>query len=913
MMSRTKPAGPTRRLLGGLAAFSIVCLAMAVPAFAAEAAASTKSDATLPPLIDREAFFGDPEISGAQLSPNGKYVSFVKPLDGTRNIWVKKIDEPFEAARPLTDDTKRPITGYFWSRDSKYILFVQDDGGDENFNIFAVDPKAKTPEGKKVPPARNLTDLDGVRAIIYSVPKTDEDKIYVGLNDRDAAWHDLYEVTISTGERELLRENTENIASWFFDLKGNLRLAARTTDDGSTEILSVDDEGFEPVYTCSVFESCTPIRFHEDGKRVYMITNRGDDVDLTRLVLFDPKKGEEKLVESDPEERVDFGSPVFSEKTDELVATVYNDERRRIYFRDDEFEEDFRFLDERFEGLEISPASSTEDERLWLISVNSDREPGERWLFDRETRELEFQYRVFEELPREHLAPMKAISYESSDGLEIPAFLTLPKGVKPKRLPLVVFPHGGPWARDGWGYDAYAQFLANRGFAVLQPNFRGSTGYGKDFLNAGNGEWGDLMQDDLTWGVKHLVKEGTVDKKRVAIMGGSYGGYATLAGVAFTPDVYAAAVSIVGPSNLLTLLDSIPPYWESIRKVFYERMADPNTPEGKAQLMRQSPLFSADEIETPLLVVQGANDPRVKQAESDQIVVALRERDFPVEYLVAPDEGHGFRRPVNNMAMIAATERFFAKHVGTRHQEEMPDDVAKRLEEISVDVATVTLPEELDPTKLATPEPVKPLEAYTVKYASTINAGGQEMAVDSELTIAEEGETWVLTESASMPMGDVKDRTVVDGESLVVLSRKIEQGPVTIEVDVAEGTLEGTMLMGGEERPISVDLEGPLFGDGAGAGHVIGRLPLEVGYEAIYRIFDVQTAQAKLRRLKVAAVESVTTPAGTFETFKLEIDSPEGEPGGQTMWIDKESRKLVKSTAVLPSMGGATVETELVP
>ena len=287
---------------------------------------------------------------------------------------------------------------------------------------------------------------------------------------------------------------------------------------------------------------------------------------------------------------------------------------------------------------------------------------------------------------------MKPVKYPSSDGLEIPAFLTVPKGVEAKNLPAVIVPHGGPWYRDSWGYDAFAQFLANRGYAVLQPNFRGSTGYGKKFIDAGNKQWGDKMQDDVTWGAKYLIAQGIADPKKIGIMGGSYGGYATLAGVAFTPDVYAAGVSIVGPSNLITLLESIPPYWEQIRKLFYERMGDPNTPEGKAQLLRQSPLSAADKIKTPLLVIQGANDPRVTKRESDQIVIALRDRGFPVEYLVAPDEGHGFARPVNNMAMFASAEKFLAKYLGGRYQESMTPEVSTRLKEINVDPKTVTLP-----------------------------------------------------------------------------------------------------------------------------------------------------------------------------------------------------------------------------
>ena len=440
------------------------------------------------------------------------------------------------------------------------------------------------------------------------MPRKDPDVIYVGLNDRDAAWHDLYRVKISTGERTLLRKNTEKIAGWMFDNAGELRLATRTADNGDTEILRVDADGFKKIYSCTVFETCGPIRFHKDGKRVYLTTNKGTP-DLTGLVLFDAATGAEEPVESDPLKRVDFGGARFSDVTDEILLTSYIDERIRRYFKDKALEADYKLLTKKLPGKEIGFGSSTRDERVWLVSAFGDTEPGETYLFDRATKQLTLQYRVREKLPREHLAPMTAIRYKSSDGLEIPAYLTLPKGVPAKNLPLIVVPHGGPWARDGWGYSSMPQFLANRGYAVLQPNFRGSTGYGKKFLNAGNNQWGDKMQDDITWGVKHLIAQGIADPKRVGIMGGSYGGYATLAGVAFTPDLYAAAVSIVGPSNLITLLETIPPYWEAIRKIFHKRMGDPTTPEGKKQLERQSPLNSAAKIKTPLLVVQGANDP----------------------------------------------------------------------------------------------------------------------------------------------------------------------------------------------------------------------------------------------------------------------------------------------------------------
>ena len=496
--------------------------------------ASTPSKAQQPPVLDRELFFGNPEIAAAQISPDGRYIAFLKPWKDTRNVWVKKADEPYSAARLITADPKRPVPGFFWSRDAKQLLFVQDKDGDENYNVYAVDPAARPAEGKDAPAARNLTEAKGARAMIYAVPKADPDTIYVGLNDRDAAWHDLYQVKISTGERTLVRQNTEKIAAWIFDQKGALRLAMRTTEKGDTEILRVDKDAFTKVYECGVFESAQPVAFHKDGKRVYLDTNKGDR-NLAQLVLFDPATGREELVEQDPLKRVDFGSAIFSELSDELLATTYQDEKTRIYFRDKALKADYQLMRQKLPGRELGIASMTADEQVFLVAAYSDRDPGTVYRFDRRTKALTKEYTSRERLPREHMAAMSPIRYKSSDGLEIPAYLTLPQGVPAKNLPLIVHPHGGPWARDTWGFRGGIQFLANRGYAVLQPNFRGSTGYGKSFLNAGNKQWGDKMQDDLTWGVKHLVKQGVVDPQRVGIMGGSYGGYAALAGAAFTP------------------------------------------------------------------------------------------------------------------------------------------------------------------------------------------------------------------------------------------------------------------------------------------------------------------------------------------------------------------------------------------
>ena len=642
-----------------------------------------------PPIIDRKLFFGEIEIAGAQISPDGQYLSFLKPYKGTRNIWVKKASEPFSAARPMSADATRPIRNYFWSRDSKYILYSQDVGGDENFNVYAIDPTLAVDPKTGVPPTRALTNLKGVRTMIFAAPRAKPDILYIGLNDRDARWHDLYELRISTGEKTLLRKNTERIAGWDFDHDGNLRLAERTSPAGDNEILRVDPDGFKLIYSCTVLEECGVADFDAANKQVYLTSNKGA-LDLRELELMDPATGTTTTVESDPEKRVDFGSMQMSDVDHHIFFTRYEDDRYRVYFQDKAFEQEYRWLQSKLPGKEIGFGARSKDESIWIVTAYSDTEPGETYVWDRKAKTLTLQYRIREVLPRASLSPRNPYHFKSSDGLEISGYLTLPKGLPAKNLPLVVFPHGGPWGRDSYGYDTFAQFLSNRGYAVLQPNFRASTGYGKKFLNAGNGEWGRKMQDDLTWGVKALVADGTADAKRAGIAGGSYGGYATLAGVAFTPNLYAAAVAIVAPSNLITLLDAIPPYWEAGRKQMYARMADPTTPEGKALLVAESPLTQAKAIVSPLMVVQGKNDPRVNIRESNQIVAAVRDNGKPIEYLVAPDEGHGFARPINNLAMVTAMEGFLVKYLGGRAQTDIPADVEAKLKEITVDPKTVS-------------------------------------------------------------------------------------------------------------------------------------------------------------------------------------------------------------------------------
>ena len=871
-------------------------------------AASAQSNGQ-PPVLDRALFFGDPEISGSRLSPDGQYLSFIKPFNGTRNIWVKKADAPFASAKPITNDQQRPIGNYFWSRDSRYVLYSQDQGGDENFNVYAVDPAAQPAAGQPVPAARNITEAKGVRALIYSVPKSDPDTLYIGINERDKAWHDLFKVRISTGERTLLRENTDRVSGWLFDEEGRLRLGVRTTDSGSTEILRVDDGALTKVYECSVFETCSPVRVHKDGTQVYTITNKGD-VDLIGLVLLDPATGKATLVESDPRGRVDLTDALFSDRTGDLLATVYEDDRLRYVIKDPTLAADFAVVEKQLPGKDITFQSTTADEQRWIVVGSSDTEPGEVFLYDRARKQLTSQYKVRDTLPREHLASMTPISYPSSDGLKIPAYLTLPKGAPPTNLPLMVVPHGGPWGRDAWGYDTYAQFLANRGYAVLQPNFRASTGYGKRFLNLGNGKWGETMQDDITWGVKHLVSQGTVDPKRVGIMGGSYGGYATLAGLAFTPDVYAAGVAIVAPSNLITLLDSIPPYWESVRTVFNVRMGDPARPEDKARLMKQSPLNAADRIRRPLLVVQGQNDPRVKRAESDQIVVALRDRGFPVEYIVAPDEGHGFARPVNNMAMIAAAEAFLAKHLGGRHQQEVPAAVAARLKEITVDPKTVTLASPKSSSAVGTPSPTGDLAPMTASYTASIAVGGQSIGIKIAQDIREEGGDWVVVETADTPMGQAVDTSVLAKGTLLPRKRTVKQGPMDIAIDLAGNAVTGTMSVNGQSRPVNVALEGPVFADGAGAHAVVARLPLAVGYATAFRNIDLQSQKVQVKQLTVVGKESVTVPAGTFDAWKVEIASAD-TGATTTLWVTPDTRRVVKIGATLPQMNGAVLTAEL--
>ncbi|MEM9549341.1 MAG: S9 family peptidase [Bacteroidota bacterium] len=630
-------------------------------------------------LIDREVFFGNPKIAAGNISPDGKKIAFMQTYNGIMNLFVKEVNEPFEKAKVLTK-SKSPILGYFWTRDSNYILYVNDKNGDENMNIFSVDPSLEWGTDSN----RNLTPLKEVNVRIYKVSRKNPDLLWVGINDRDKAWHDLYQLKISTQELTLLYQNEERITGWDFDWDENIRLAYRSDENGFSEILLAKNlKEFKLIYKTNLEENAYIEGWDPENKNAYLVSNKGD-VDLSTLYLFDVDTGSIEKIESDPKKEVDFGGLVLHRDTREILATVYVADKVQRYWRNKDWESMYAKFELQFPNRQISITSSTEDYKKLLIAVGGDRYASEVWMFDTENDAFLFQYTARPELKavEDRLSPMLPIHYKSSDGLKITGYLTMPvSAAEKKHLPCVILVHGGPKGpRDYWGFDGKVQFLCDRGYAVLQPNFRASGGFGKAFLNAGNKQWGRLMQDDITWGAKYLIENGIADPDRIAIMGGSYGGYATLAGLAFTPDLYACGVDIVGPSNLFTLLESIPPYWEAGRKWLYEMTGDPETEEGRALLKAASPLFSASKIVKPLLIAQGANDPRVKKAESDQIVDALKTNSQPVTYLLAEDEGHGFRKPLNRMALHAEVEKFFATHLGGEYQKEVAEEVGETIE-----------------------------------------------------------------------------------------------------------------------------------------------------------------------------------------------------------------------------------------
>lgn len=854
------------------------------------------------PLIDREIFFDTPEISGAQLSPDGNWVSFMKEYNGITNIWVKKFDEAFDQAKPLTDN-ERPIGGYFWSDDSKYILFVKDSKGDENYNIYAVDPTAEAQVDTGVPTSRNLTPMKDVRISIYMVSKKDPNIMMVGINNRDKAWHDLYKLNISTGALELLYENNNRITGWDFDWDENPRLAYRTNEAGHSEILRIDENNkFTKIYETNLKEQAYVAGWDKNNEKMYLISNKGD-VNLSTLYLMDPNTLEIIELESDPLNKVDFGSMFIDDNTRDIIYTSYTYDKKKRLWRDKNWEKMFKKLQKRFKGKEIGFSSFTKDYKQMLISVGGDIFAYETYYYNSDTGDLIYQYTSRPRLKEveKYLAPMKPITFKSSDGLEIPAYLTIPYGMLEKNLPLVVLVHGGPKGpRDYWGYNPYAQMLANRGYAVLQPNFRASGGYGKAFLNAGDKEWGRLMQDDVTWGVKYLIDKGIVNKNKVAIMGGSYGGYATLAGLTFTPDLYACGVDIVGPSNLLTLLESVPPYWEAFKKSLYEMVGDPNTEEGKKLMKERSPLFHVNNIVKPLLIVQGVNDPRVKQAESDQIVVAMRDSGKEVAYLLADDEGHGYRKPVNRMAMWASAEKFLAKHIGGRYQESMPEDVKKRLGEITQDVSKVVY-EAPKPVTVDAKLPTIENDIDTpadYKYTTKIEINGQEINMTQERSIRNDGDLFIFTDNSKSKMGESSDIVYLNKDFQFV-KRMIQQNGQTIILSKEGNELEVNMM----DKSISHKAKGAYLSEGSGFDMVVAGLPLKENYSMSYQTYDMMTQKMQTKSLKVVGKEE--------GNWVVEITEADGGNAVQKLWIDPVRKLALKTESVIPAMGNAKVTTTL--
>ena len=608
----------------------------------------------MPRIIPMEDLFKNPEKTAFTISPDGEHLAFLQPWESRLNVHVRKVGE--DTAVRITDATERDITGYFWASNHR-IAYVQDKGGDENFRLYAVDIDGSD--------WMDLTPFEKVQVGLIDDLKDDDDHVLIQMNKRDARFMDAYRINVVTGEMEMIAENPGNIIAWQTDHGGKLRVA--TTSDGvNTSLLyrATEKDPFETLATMNFKDTLAPLFFTFDNKNLYVSSNLGRDKQA--IYEYDIEKKElATLIFEHPE--VDVENLLRSDKRKTITGVAYFTDKRSYQFLDETRKKIQEDLEARLPGAEVVLAGTNRGETKALVRTYSDRSLGAYYFCDLETMDLRKIADVSPWIDENELAEMEPISYTSRDGLTIHGYLTLPRGKKAKNLPVVVNPHGGPWARDYWGYNPEVQFLANRGYGILQVNFRTSTGYGKKFWEAGFKEWGLKIQDDITDGVMWLIAEGIADPKRVAIYGGSFGGYATLAGLAFTPDLYACGVDYVGIANLFTLIKTIPPYWEPLREMMYEMMGDPE--KDKELYERVSPVFHADEIRVPVLVAQGANDPRVNKDESDQIVEALRGRGIEVEYMVKDNEGHGFQNEENRFDFYRAMERFLGKHLGGRVEE----------------------------------------------------------------------------------------------------------------------------------------------------------------------------------------------------------------------------------------------------
>jgi len=660
-----KPAAETATAASAEPAPVAETAAAAAPAPAETPTTTTPTEGTMAgiPLIPREVLFGNPERAAARISPDGSMISFLAPVDNVLNVWVAPRGD-IAAAKAVTHDTKRGIRGYFWAYDSNHILYTQDTGGDEDWHVYSVN--LKTGETK------DLTPIPKVNAQIEGVSEKFPHEVLIGLNDRTPELHDIYRVNIDTGERTLVQENP-GFTGFLTDDDFKVRFGLMVEPDGSQKLQKPNDaQGWDEFLTIPFDDSMTssPAGFDKTGNILYFVESR--DRDTGALTAIDLTTNKQTVVAEDP--RADVGGAMahHTEKTIQAVAFTYA--RREWKVLDPSIQPDLDFLKTVHDG-EFEITSRTLDDKLWTVAFLTDDGPVLYYLYDREAKKAEFLFANRDDLKGLPLVHMHDVIIKSRDGLNLVSYLTLPPGSDPdgvgrpsKPVPLVLNVHGGPWARDEWGFDPEAQLWANRGYAVLNVNFRGSTGFGKSFVNAGVKEWAGKMHDDLLDAVQWAVSEKIADPERIAIMGGSYGGYATLVGLTFTPDVFACGVDIVGPSNLQTLLSTLPEYWKPMRPMMTRMMGDPDTPEGLKLLEERSPLNYVEKIKKPLLIAQGANDPRVKQAEADQIVEAMVAKKIPVTYVLYPDEGHGFARPENRMSFNAIAEAFLAEHLGGRYE-----------------------------------------------------------------------------------------------------------------------------------------------------------------------------------------------------------------------------------------------------
>ncbi|HEY8604645.1 S9 family peptidase [Tsuneonella suprasediminis] len=615
-------------------------------------------------LIPREDLFGNPTRAGGQLSPDGKWLSWLAPKDGVLNVFMAPAADP-SAAKAMTASTDRPIRQYFWAPDSKSILYIQDKGGDENFLLYGVDVAS----GKET----TLTPFEKTRVQLVGASTIQKDKLLVGLNNRDARFHDVYLLDLGSGKLTEVLQN-DGYAGFLADNNLHLRMALRPNAEGGMDYFAIDDGKIadKPFTSTGLEDSLTtsPAGYTTDGKTLYWLDSRGRDT--AALYAQDVATGERKVIAEN--DKADIGGVMTDPITGEVEAYSVDYLKTEWTALDPDIKASLDWLDSKFDG-EFGVSSRTDDDTKWIVWNDPVSAPSKTYIYDRTAKTLTDFYTTRPELAGAPLQPMRPLEIASRDGLTLVSYLTLPPGsdsnadgVPDAPVPMVLLVHGGPWARDGYGYNSYHQWLANRGYAVLSVNFRGSTGFGKSFIEAGNLQWGRKMQDDLVDAVAWAVDKGVTSKDKVAIMGGSYGGYATLAGMAFTPTEYACGVDIVGPSNLETLLKTIPPYWAPVIAQFHQRMGNPETPEGLAMLKERSPLYKAGDIVRPLLIGQGANDPRVNKAESDQIADAMKAKGIPVTYVLFPDEGHGFAKPTNNIAFNAITENFLATCLNGRSE-----------------------------------------------------------------------------------------------------------------------------------------------------------------------------------------------------------------------------------------------------